>query len=94
MVFSTTLRSSVELTARPTSPKAVRSRLRTCTSSNSRTFSIAMTAWSAKVSISAIWLWVNRQTLGLVMTITPSSSSARSIGIASTVRMGPTCTTP
>src|SRR5215471_11978755 len=39
MVFSTTLRSSVELTVRPTSRKAVRSRLRACTSSNSRALS-------------------------------------------------------
>jgi hypothetical protein len=30
-------------------------RLFSCTSSNSRTFSIAMTAWSAKVSASSIW---------------------------------------
>ena len=62
MVFSTTLRSSVELTARPTSPSAVRSRLRACTSSNSRAFSMAMTAWSAKVSTSSICLSVNGAT--------------------------------
>ena len=49
-------RSSVELTAWVTSPSArnsstdcVSSRVRACTSSNSRTFSIAITAWSAKV---------------------------------------------
>ena len=33
---------------------SVRSRVRACTSSNSRTFSIAMTAWSAKVWTSSI----------------------------------------
>src|SRR5262249_21797018 len=34
------------------------SRVRACTSSNSRTFSIAITAWSAKVSTSSICFWV------------------------------------
>ena len=62
MVFSTTLRSSVELTARPTSPKAVRSRLRACTSSNSRVFSMAITAWSAKVLSSVDLASVNGST--------------------------------
>ena len=40
-----------------------RSRVRACTSSNSRTFSIAITAWSAKVvtsSISCCVKWINR----------------------------------
>ena len=46
--------------ATPTSPtEAARSRLRACTSSNSRTFSIAITAWSAKVVTSSICLSVN-----------------------------------
>ena len=35
------------------------SRLRSCNSLNSRTFSMAMTAWSAKVSSSAICFSVN-----------------------------------
>ena len=63
MVESTVSRSSVELTAWPTSPSArsspterVRSRVRACSSLNSRTFSIAITAWSAKV-------WSNRMSL-------------------------------
>ena len=50
------LRSRVELTAWQTSPSArssstdrASSRVRACTSSNRRTFSIAITAWSAKV---------------------------------------------
>src|SRR4029450_6093885 len=41
MVFSTTLRSRVEPTARPTSLSAVRSRLRACTSLNRRKFESA-----------------------------------------------------
>ena len=56
MVVSTVSRSTVEFTAWLTSPSArnssidcVSSRVRACTSSNSRTFSIAITAWSAKV---------------------------------------------
>ena len=56
MVPSTVSRSSVELTAWLTSPSArsssterASSRVRARTSSNSRTFSIAITAWSAKV---------------------------------------------
>ena len=36
------------------------SRVRACTSSNSRTFSIAITAWSAKVVTSSICLSVKR----------------------------------
>ena len=39
---------------------SVRSSVRACTSSNSRTFSIAITAWSAKVSTSSICLSVER----------------------------------
>ena len=38
------------------SSDSVRSRVRACTSSNSRTFSIAITAWSAKVVTSSICL--------------------------------------
>ena len=40
------------------------SRVRACTSSNSRTFSIAITAWSAKVVTSSICLSVKRPDLG------------------------------
>jgi len=59
-------RSRVEPTARPTSPSAVscstdrvRSAVRASSSLNRRTFSIAMTAWSAKVCSSSICLSVN-----------------------------------
>ena len=38
---------------------SVSSRLRASSSWNSRTFSMAMTAWSAKVFSSSIWLSVN-----------------------------------
>ena len=41
------------------SSASLSSRVRACTSSNSRTFSIAITAWSAKVVISSICLSVN-----------------------------------
>ena len=40
------------------SSDSARSSVRFCTSSNSRTFSIAITAWSAKVSTSSICLSV------------------------------------
>ncbi len=56
MVCRTVSRSSVELIACPTSPSAVScptdlvsASVRDCNSLNSRTFSIAITAWSAKV---------------------------------------------
>ena len=42
---------------------SVRSRVRACTSSNSRTFSIAITAWSAKVCTSSICRCVERSGL-------------------------------
>ena len=45
------------------SSASVSSRVRACTSSNSRTFSIAITAWSAKVSTSSICLSVNGRTV-------------------------------
>ena len=42
--------------------RLAKSRVRACTSSNSRTFSIAITAWSAKVVTSSICLSVNGRT--------------------------------
>ena len=44
------------------SKASIRSRLRSCNSLNSRTFSMAITAWSAKVLRSAIWFSVNGRT--------------------------------
>src|SRR5215813_4726314 len=45
------------------SSASVSSRVRACTSSNSRTFSIAITAWSAKVVISSICFSVKGRTV-------------------------------
>ena len=45
----------ISLVAVCCSSVSVSSRLRACSSVNSRTFSMAITAWSAKVSSSAIW---------------------------------------
>src|SRR5262252_7967852 len=90
MVVSTVSRSNVELTARPTSPNAVSfstdwvsSPVLACSSLSNRALSMAIAAWSAKVSIRVIWLSLNLRTVGLVMMITPRSSLGRSIGIAS-----------
>ena len=49
-------------------------RLRACTSSNSRTFSMAMTAWSAKVFSSSICLSLNGRDLGAPDTNAPIAS--------------------
>ena len=49
--------------ARSSSTDCVSSRVRACTSSNSRTFSIAITAWSAKVVTSSICFSVNGRTV-------------------------------
>ena len=51
------------------------SRVRACTSSNSRTFSIAITAWSAKVVTSSICLSVNGCTVLRCKTMTPIGDS-------------------
>ena len=47
--------SSTSLVAVWYSSDSCSSRVRACTSSNSRAFSMAITAWSAKVLSSAIW---------------------------------------
>ena len=57
---------------------------------NKRTFSIAMTAWSAKVLRSAICLSENGRTSNRRMRITPMATSSRSSGTASNVRLSPT----
>ena len=69
IVLSTVSRSRVELSAWLTSPSAwsswterVSSPVRACSSVSSRAFSMAMAAWSAKVSIRAIWFSVNGRT--------------------------------
>ena len=54
----------ISLVAVCCSSDSVSSRLRACSSGNSRAFSIAITAWSANVCRSAIWRSVNGRTSG------------------------------
>ena len=54
---------------------------------NSRTFSIAITAWSAKVLRSSICLSVNGRTSVRRIMIAPIATPSRSNGTASTVRI-------
>ena len=66
------------------SSASVSSRVRACTSSNSRTFSIAITAWSAKVVTSSICLSVNgTHLLARHRMITPIGVPSRSSGTPS-----------
>ena len=62
------------------------SRVLACTSSNSRVFSMAITAWSAKVSTSSTCLAVNGLTTWRARNVTPITSPVRSSGTASIVR--------
>ena len=84
MVVSTVSRSSVEFTAWLTSPSARQLLdrfgefpVRACTSSNSRTFSMAITAWSAKVLSSSICLSVNGPVSRAQMTIVADQPARR-----------------
>ena len=63
-----------------------RSRVRACNSPSSRAFSIAMTAWSAKVRTSSICRSVNGSTRFRERVIAPSTAPSRSSGTPSTVR--------
>src|SRR5262249_42267901 len=54
-------------------------------SSNRRTFSMAITAWSAKVETSSICLSVNGRTEARLKTITPTGFPSRSSGTPSIV---------
>ena len=65
----------ISLVAVCCSSASVRSRLRASSSVNSRTFSIAMTAWSAKVCSSAIWLSGNGPGSGRPTAIPPIGAS-------------------
>ena len=58
-------------------------------SSNSRTFSIAITAWSAKVVTSSICLSVNGRTSERTIDMTPMGVPSRSNGTPSMVRKPP-----
>ena len=53
------------------SSDSVNSLVRACTSSNRRAFSIAITAWSAKVVTSSICFLVNGRTVGRCKVMTP-----------------------
>ena len=68
------------------SSAVVSSRLLACSSVNRRTFSIAMTAWSAKVCSSAISSSVNPPGSRRVTAIAPTASPCRSIGTTSRLR--------
>src|SRR5215472_12362498 len=63
-----------------------RPRVRCCSASNNRTFSIAITAWSANVVASSICLFVNGVGVVLFMTITPTQAPSRSKGTPSIAR--------
>src|SRR6516225_8576592 len=60
--------------------------VRCCSASNSRTFSMAITAWSANVVTSSICLSVNGSTVLRVNTNTPFGVPSRSMGTPRTVR--------
>jgi hypothetical protein len=71
------------------SSASLSSRVRDCTSSNSRTFSIAITAWSAKVVISSICLSVNGPTSDRVTVNAPIGVPSQRSGTPSMVRQRP-----
>ena len=66
------------------------SAVRSCTSLNSRTVSIAITAWSAKVEISSICLALNGRAASRVNVMTPIGTPSRSSGTPSMARKLPT----
>src|ERR1700730_15059331 len=68
---------------------SVSSRVRCCSASNSRAFSIAITAWSANVVTSSICLSVKRSTRWRARTITPIGTFCRKSGTPSAVRALP-----
>ena len=73
------------------SSDSVSSRVRCCSASNSRTFSMAITAWSAKVVTSSICLSVNGLISFRRIIRTPIASSFRMSGTASIVRWPKLC---
>jgi len=94
MVWNTGSSSPGELLMTPStsevavccSSDSLSSRLRACTSSNERTFSIAMTAWSAKVLRSLICQSGKRPAWGCPMMIAPIGRLSLSIGTATMLR--------
>ncbi len=71
------------------SSASVTSLLRASSSWNKRTFSMAITAWSAKVLTNSICLSVNGLTSFLSKAMTPISTLPFSMGTAITVRQPP-----
>ena len=57
-----------------------------CVSLNRRTFSMAITAWLAKVDKSSISLPTNSPTSGRITVMAPTVRPSRNIGTASTLR--------
>ena len=93
-VSSTVCRSKVErLMTLSTSAVAVccwsnreSSRVRACTSSNSRTFSIAITAWSAKVFKISICRFGNNPASARAIAKDPTGTPSRNIGMPMPLR--------
>ena len=71
------------------SSASLRSRVRACTSSNRRTFSMAITAWSAKMMISSISCCVNGSTAARVKKMEPIGDPSRISGAARALRKPP-----
>jgi hypothetical protein len=71
------------------SSAVVSSRLLAWSSLNSRTFSMAITAWSAKVFSSSIWVREKGPGCPRLTTIAPMGRPSRSMGAASMLRKPP-----
>ena len=69
------------------SSASVTSALRACSSLNSRTFSMAITAWLAKVLIRSICFCVNARTSRRLTTIAPTKRPSFSMGTARRARI-------
>ncbi|MGY3080914.1 hypothetical protein ACVWZZ_007322 [Bradyrhizobium sp. LM6.10] len=72
--------------ARKSSSDLASSLVRSCTSLNSRVFSMAITAWSAKVLSKATALSGKGPASGRVTPIVPIATPSRSIGITRMLR--------
>ena len=87
-------RAADNLRALPRSPSAAPTTrlvrvVRCCSASNSRVFSMAITAWSAKVSTNLICLSVNGRTAARCRTSTPTGMPSRRSGTPRIVRKSP-----
>ena len=72
---------------------SVSSRVRAFSASNRRPFSIAITAWSAKVFSKSMCPWAKRPDSLRVMTIAPIGAPSRNIGTARMLRHPPAVVT-